>query len=202
MAIGVLGLISSKVWAYNQEHKMLQTKLEATSRNVETLEQIRNDLKTKHDTLQLQLQEEKKQVETKTHEVEDLNKKLQAKLEKNRLSEARLASNMGSISSFSQTPRTEALVSCETYRSLVAQYGWNVDTAMQVMKAESGCNPGAANTTDNHGVCMGSFGLFQISCHSGAVYDPAQNVAIAWSKYQKSGWQPWGVCTSGKVRCV
>lgn len=90
---------------------------------------------------------------------------------------------------------------CEAYRSLVSQYNWNVNTAMAVMKAESGCNTMAKNTTDNHGVCMGSFGLFQISCHSGAVYDPAQNVAIAYQKYQARGWQPWGVCTSGKVSC-
>ncbi len=90
---------------------------------------------------------------------------------------------------------------CEAFRSLVSQYNWNVNTAMAVMKAESGCNTMARNTTDNHGVCMGSYGLFQISCHSGAVYDPAQNIAIAYQKYQARGWQPWGVCTSGKVNC-
>lgn len=91
---------------------------------------------------------------------------------------------------------------CEAYRSLVSQYNWNVNTAMKVMQAESTCNAMAHNTTDNHGVCMGSFGLFQISCHSGAVYDPAQNIAIAYQKYQARGWQPWGVCTSGKVSCI
>lgn len=90
---------------------------------------------------------------------------------------------------------------CEAYRSLVAKYNWNVNVAMNVMRAESGCNPYAVNRTDNHKVCMGSYGLFQISCHSGAVYDPAANVSIAYSKYQARGWQPWGVCTSGKVSC-
>lgn len=94
---------------------------------------------------------------------------------------------------------------CEQYRSLVTQYAWDVSVAMAVMKAESGCNPMAANNTDNHRVCMGSFGLFQISCHSGQIYDPAQNVRIAWLKYSainpRDGmpqkWRPWGAYNSG-----
>ncbi len=90
---------------------------------------------------------------------------------------------------------------CETYRPLVAKYGWNVEVAMNVMRAESGCNPNAINKTDNHKVCRGSYGLFQISCHSGVVYDPEENVKIAWAKYQARGWKPWGVCNSGKVDC-
>ena len=90
---------------------------------------------------------------------------------------------------------------CETYRPLVAQYGWNVGVAMAVMKAESGCNPNAANWTDNHKVCKGSFGLFQISCHSGQVFDPVKNVQIAYQKYAARHWQPWGVCR-GKVVCI
>lgn len=90
---------------------------------------------------------------------------------------------------------------CESYRHLVSQYDWPVDTAMTVMQAESGCNPQTINWGDNHEVCMGSFGLFQISCHSGKVTDPAKNVAIAYAKYQSRGWQPWGVCTNGTVIC-
>ena len=82
---------------------------------------------------------------------------------------------------------------CEIYRPLVAQYGWNVESAMAVMKAESGCNPMAANLTDSHATCKGSFGLFQIACFDGQVFDPVQNVAIAWRKYVASGWRPWGV---------
>lgn len=82
---------------------------------------------------------------------------------------------------------------CEIYRPLVAQYGWNVESAMAVMKAESGCNPMAANLTDSHATCKGSFGLFQIACFDGQVFDPVQNVAIAWRKYVASGWRPWSV---------
>jgi hypothetical protein len=69
---------------------------------------------------------------------------------------------------------------------------------MAVMQAESGCNPQAANWQDQHSTCTGSFGLFQIACFDGQVYDPIQNIAIAWQKYQSRGWQPWGAYTSGK----
>ena len=73
---------------------------------------------------------------------------------------------------------------------------------MAVMKAESGCNPNAKNLTDSHNVCTGSFGLFQISCHSGVVLDPAENVRIAYyDKYLPRNWRPWGVCTNGMVNC-
>lgn len=90
---------------------------------------------------------------------------------------------------------------CELYRDEVAKYKWNVEVAMAVMRAESRCNPHAANWDDSHNVCTGSFGLFQISCHSGQVYDPSKNIEIAWAKYVARGWQPWGVCNSGVVNC-
>lgn len=91
---------------------------------------------------------------------------------------------------------------CEAYRPIVAKYKWNVNVAMSVMRAESGCNPYAANWTDNHKVCKGSFGLFQISCHSGQVYDPEENIRIAYQKYQARGWQPWSATTCKyKVKC-
>ena len=97
---------------------------------------------------------------------------------------------------------------CEQYRHLVERYQWDKAVAMAVMEAESTqngihCNPSAANMNDVHKdingnvICIGSFGLFQISCHSGQVYDPEKNVEIAWQKYQARGWQPWGAYTSG-----
>lgn len=99
--------------------------------------------------------------------------------------------------------------SCEAYRPLVMQYAWDVRVAMAIMRAESGCNPGAHNPEahrDIYGnvICYGSFGLFQISCHGGQIYDPAQNVAAAWAKYTAkykdgsiAGWRPWGAFNSG-----
>lgn len=90
---------------------------------------------------------------------------------------------------------------CETYRPIIAKYSWNVDVAMNVMRVESGCNPNAANYGDNHGVCIGSFGLFQISCHGGQIFNPEQNIAAAWAKYQARGWQPWSATTCKKIAC-
>lgn len=100
---------------------------------------------------------------------------------------------------------------CETYRPLVEKYNWDVRIAMAVMEQEStqngiSCNPNAANLNDVHRdvngnvVCVGSFGLFQIACFDGQVYDPEKNLAIAWRKYEERGWQPWGAYTSGEYR--
>ena len=90
---------------------------------------------------------------------------------------------------------------CETYRPIIAKYSWNVDVAMNVMRVESGCNPNAQNLNDNHGVCIGSFGLFQISCHGGQIFNPEANIAAAWAKYQARGWQPWSFTTCKKIAC-
>lgn len=81
---------------------------------------------------------------------------------------------------------------CEQYRALVAQYNWNVDTALSVMKAESGCNPNAVSPTADHG-------LMQL--HNRPVYDPAQNIQIAYTMWASRGWQPWSVCVA-KLNCI
>ena len=91
---------------------------------------------------------------------------------------------------------------CELYRPLVEKYNWDVRTAMAVMRAESGCNPNAANWNDSHGACNGSFGLFQLACFwTTNPHNPATNVAKAHEIYSRSGWSPWGVCTNGSVNC-
>lgn len=70
--------------------------------------------------------------------------------------------------------------------------------------AESKGDIYAANRSDVHKdamgnvICIGSFGLMQISCHSGEVFEPNQNMAIAWQKYQSRGWLPWGAYTDGR----
>ena len=164
-------------------------------------------LQLKIDSVEKQLEQKNLKIEEQKKETEKLNAELQAKAELKRVEAEKVAqaeaerARQASVKLSAGGASYSGGGDCEQYRGLVSQYGWNVNVAMQVMKAESGCNTMAHNTTDNHGVCMGSFGLFQISCHSGAVYDAAQNVSIAWGKYQARGWQPWGVCTSGKVSC-
>lgn len=108
--------------------------------------------------------------------------------------------------------RVNNIVPCETFRPKLAQYGWNVEVALKVIDAESyggldgKCNTLAKNPEvhrDAYGnvICNGSYGLFQISCHGGEVYDVDQNIAAAWAKYQARKWQPWGVCLRGIVSC-
>lgn len=100
------------------------------------------------------------------------------------------------------------IVSCENFRPVLAKYGWNVNVALKVIDAESYggvdgmCNTMAKNPEYHRsGGCYGSFGLFQISCHGGEIYDVEANVAAAWAKYQARGWSPWGVCNRGIVSC-
>jgi hypothetical protein len=90
--------------------------------------------------------------------------------------------------------------------SLVNGYDWPTGTAMRVCMQESGGNPNNANWADNHtswAGCMGSFGLFQINCSHGQVYDGAKNVAIAYNMWKGSGgsfWKNWPN-TCRKVGC-
>lgn len=96
---------------------------------------------------------------------------------------------------------------CEAYRAEISRYDWNVETAIRVMKAESGCNTNAVG--DNYpirGEIIPSIGLFQIRTLRGrpsseALKDPATNIAWAYKLYQASRWQPWSVCKNGMVSC-
>lgn len=86
---------------------------------------------------------------------------------------------------------------CEQYRHIISQYSWNVEVAMNVCKAESSGNTYNENLNDYHDFakCRGSFGLFQINCSHGRVFDAEKNIAIAHSMYVASGWGPWSFHT-------
>ena len=106
----------------------------------------------------------------------------------------------------SQRPQPTQRVAggCEQYRSLIDDYAWNVETALAICNAESGGNANAVNAGDRHETCLGSYGLFQISCDwftKANLYDPATNIRLAYGKYLGSGYQPWTVCRT-KVNCV
>lgn len=93
---------------------------------------------------------------------------------------------------------------CEKYRDIISQYSWNVEVAIKVCNAESGGNSHIANMNDYHSFahCRGSFGLFQINCSHGRVYDPTENVRIAYQMYQARKWAPWSFTTCRyKVKC-
>lgn len=187
--------------ALNKQHNLIKVERSQKRQLELKIDSVEKQKRLEIDTKQRELQKQEEQNKQLQQENEKLKSDLQAKADlKRRTEEAKLAAQRQATQSASISAggaRYAGAGNCEAYRGLVSQYGWDVNTAMAIMRAESSCNPNAANTSDNHGVCMGSFGLFQISCHSGAVYDPAANVAIAWQKYQARGWQPWGVYTSG-----
>lgn len=104
------------------------------------------------------------------------------------------------------SPTPVPVTGCEAYRPLIQQYSWNVSVAMQVMNAESGCDPAEDSVYDAHPTCYGSRGLFQIGCDSTddyqGMFNPATNVAQAYALYSHRGWEPWGSTTCKyKVKC-
>lgn len=107
------------------------------------------------------------------------------------------------------TPAPKA-IGCEQYRTLIAKYSWDVDTAMAVMEAESttngiSCNPMADNTGLNRDGSNDK-GLFQInSIHRDLIgdterFEPARNIDVAFQIYRgaKYSWTPWSAYNSGK----
>ena len=107
-----------------------------------------------------------------------------------------------SVTTQSSAPAASGSGDC----SLVYGYNWPTSTAYRVCMQESGGNSHTSNWSDDHtswAGCMGSFGLFQINCSHGQVYDGASNVAIAYQMWSAAGgsfWQDWPN-TCRKVGC-
>lgn len=149
--------------------------------------------------------------ETKTLEIKDSSRIKTAESTQTKgikVSKKKVAQKPATQPKPKPTPVVNLPGNCSQYRPLVAEYAWNVSVAMNVMDAETAggvngmCDPGAANWTDNHIVCKGSFGLFQISCHHGQVYSVAENIRIAYEiKYKNQGWGAWEYTCTHKVRC-
>lgn len=100
----------------------------------------------------------------------------------------------------SSTVKTPSKPSTTGGCELVYNYSnWDTNVAHAVCMAESGGNTNAANYNDNHGKCIGSFGLMQLACFwIPNPTDPYANIAKANEIWSRSGWQPWGAYTSGK----
>lgn len=66
-----------------------------------------------------------------------------------------------------------------------------------IAKAENrACDPLKHNlsTSENHGVCIGSYGVLQVGCvhYSGQdVNSLSQNIALAYEVWQKQGYKAW-----------
>lgn len=78
---------------------------------------------------------------------------------------------------------------CSSYDPLFRQYDWNVATAEAICQAESGGNPNAISSTND-------YGLMQL--HNLPLFDPAQNIAAAYQKYQLQGWGAWTTYNTGR----
>lgn len=156
---------------------------------------LKIDVQKKESELNKLKIETEKQIKSKADEAEKLKqenerlqKELQAKRER-QAEEARVAAVQAA---------SGVSGNCESYRPLVQKYfGTATSGAMIVMSKESGCNPNAVSSTNDHG-------LFQLN--GIRVYDPEENIKIAY--YQKfvnarrgannfSAW--YAVCTPGQV---
>lgn len=89
--------------------------------------------------------------------------------------------------------------------SLAYDYDWPQRIAYAVCMAESSGGSHMYNGNDNHGKCIGSYGLFQIACfwfpYYGyeISYDAPTNVQIAYNIWKRQGgFGAWTTYTSGK----
>lgn len=95
-------------------------------------------------------------------------------------------------------PSSRGYDAVERWRPLVSQYGWDADTALAVIRCESGGDPTIPNRQGS-----GALGLFQIMprwqyladlLHGRRVWfgDPRVNVRTAYELYVLfDGWSPW-----------
>lgn len=198
LLVALLAIALAVPVALAMQHRTHQLKIEK-SQNTNLhfqLDKTQKDLQLKSTQL--------KQVEQEKADQKKANDELQKQLQSKREQQATIAA--------AQARKAPVVASvgvgnCESYRGIVAQYNWNVDTALAVMNAESGCYSGADNPHDGHPTCYGSRGLFGIGCDStgnyGGMFDAGANIAQAYSLYSNRGWQPWGATTCRiKVSCV
>jgi soluble lytic murein transglycosylase-like protein len=82
----------------------------------------------------------------------------------------------------SQSYTAAAGLGCRTYDAIFRQYSWNASLAEAICQAESGGNPQAVSSTND-------YGLMQL--HNMAIFDPYQNIAAAYRRYQEQGWGAW-----------
>ena len=115
------------------------------------------------------------------------------------ITQAALASYNGlsNTSEASSTYTSGVSGNCDSYRPLVEQYDWNVDTMMYAMYAESGCNPNAVG--DQYviaGVYAPSCGLLQVRTLAGRpscseLQDPVTNVSTSYQIWLSQGYNAW-----------
>lgn len=106
-----------------------------------------------------------------------------------------------------QAPTIPPTTNCELVRIELAKYpGWDVTTMYAIAQAENrACDPTRHNLTasENHGACIGSYGVLQVGCIHYAGQDVnsmEQNVAIGYKVWQSQGYKAWSVYNNGTYR--
>ena len=106
-------------------------------------------------------------------------------------------------------PPGTPLTDCQKATAEIAKYSnWDVELMTAIAKAESkkhSCDPAGHNLTmtENHGVCVGSYGALQVGCvhYNGEdVNDLKTNVAIAHKVWLEQGYTAWTQYNNGIYR--
>lgn len=102
------------------------------------------------------------------------------------------------------TPVKPPETPCEIVKQEIAKYsGWDASTIFAIAQAENDtCDPLRHNlkSEENHGVCVGSYGVLQVGCvhYNGEDVDSLEtNVAIAYEVWQKQGYTAWTMYNNG-----
>lgn len=166
--------------------------------------------RSKSQTMQLQIKsdakikaEQAQQLKLEQEKNAELQKQLQAKAAAKaaQVAAAKAAADAAAEKQRMATVAFQTTPQCATYQSMVAQYDWPVQTAMAIMRAESGCK---AITPDNSAINydhVPDYGLFQL--HGMNVTDPAENIRLAYVvKYLGAGrrFTPWSTYNNGAYR--
>ena len=97
---------------------------------------------------------------------------------------------------------------CERVRQELVKYPeWDANTMMAIAIAENrSCDPYNHNLTgsENHGVCVGSYGVLQVGCvHFAAGQDrndTATVVAVAYNVWRSQGYRAWTMYRNGEYQ--
>lgn len=99
---------------------------------------------------------------------------------------------------------------CELLLDEINKYSdWDAEVMLAIGKAESkhhSCSPTGHNLTmsENHGVCIGSYGALQVGCvhysEGDDINDMKTNVKIAYDVWKGQGYNAWTTYTNGAYR--
>lgn len=107
-----------------------------------------------------------------------------------------------------ETPATVVETGCEVVKKEVSRYkGWDANLISAIAQAENRtCDPTRHNLTnsENHGVCIGSYGVLQVGClhyNEGENRDDLKtNVAVAHRVWLKQGYKAWSCFNNGTYK--